>query len=162
MIPSEYTLVIPTYNRRRHLLRLLDYVHQSVPVVIVDSSFEGFADIANTHKRIKYLHTPELTFPLKILKALEFVHTDYVQICADDDLPVLSTSKIAVEMLRTDSSLSTVSGLTVAFCQRKDRVEVWPRYIDKFHWSNVVASRRSRFNKAFCDYYQFFLCDTLD
>ena len=97
-----------------------------------------------------------ISFSKKIYEALKIVDTPYVQLCADDDFPILSTSERCMQALDNDPKISAICGLTIAFSQDSAGTCAWPRYLDKAFWRNNEHQNYRRFVKSFTDYYQFF------
>lgn len=155
---DQLTLVIPTHNRPNHLKRLLSYLGTSIRVVVADSSHTNLnSEILNSGNAVFTNVSPDTSFPAKIYQALQAVETPYVQLCADDDFPMLSTSRECVAALSADATISSLCGLTLAFSQQRGSMPTcWPRYLDKVFWKNESDDHLSRFKKVYLDYYQFF------
>lgn len=93
---NDYTLIIPTYSNRAHLLRkLVDFLalkKVEFDIIVVDSSENSVKkknrDVCGKSKlAITYFEYPSEIAPVpKVLDGLKHVKTRYVSLCADDDL----------------------------------------------------------------------------
>ena len=102
-------VIIPSYGRPQALRRAADYwSHSSLPVLIVDGSPEPtlikFAD------NIKYEHHPTSPKQVRILAAAKSFSTEYLVVCAVDDLYGFGALKIAAEFLDKSPKFSAVQG----------------------------------------------------
>ena len=123
----ESTIVIPTFNRHSFLVRLINYYlnddsFESFNFVIADSSDKKFLKknkfFINTlnKKNIKYYQfSNKIDVNKKIYLALEKVKTDFVSICADDDIIFLRSIIQSIYILKNDTQFSSVTGTFINF-----------------------------------------------
>ena len=154
---NNLTVVIPTQNRPQHLNRLLNCIRERVHILVADSSdLRSGSGVNTTSSLLVEKFDVNTSFSKKIYEALKIVETPYVQLCADDDFPILSTSERCMQALENDPKISAICGLTIAFSQNFAGICTWPRYLDKAFWRNNENQNYRRFLKSFTDYYQFF------
>lgn len=121
---SEYTLVIPTYNRPQPFSRLIRYLDRRgvpFPVLVLDSSssetikenarvIEG-TDLYIRHERFDHAIAPYDKFA----KGLKLVDTAYCSFCADDDILFTDTVGECVLFLQQNPFYAAVHGTYVNF-----------------------------------------------
>ena len=84
---SKLTIVITTYNRKKFILRTMNYwSNTNVKLDILDGSETPIEDhlIEKLSKYIKYIYNP-LSVHQRILHSLEFVKTEFAILGSDDE-----------------------------------------------------------------------------
>ncbi len=119
MIEINYTtIVIPTHERRMHLLRSISFFSKiNANVIYVDSSEKGLEGVG-LPSNIQYYHLPGLKFYQKALYAINKINTKFVGFCADDDFLIPTTIKKAEDYLE-DNLVASVVGRYLAFDEGK-------------------------------------------
>jgi glycosyltransferase domain-containing protein len=116
------TIVIPTYNRPRHLRRLLRFLEalgNPYRVLVLDGSAPDNAArnarLADEHAQLTLRQYPsELHQGLRYADGLQHVATPYVAICGDDDFIVPSAVRRCVEFMDDHREYSAVIGRVMA------------------------------------------------
>jgi len=128
---NKISIIIPTYNRPYYLERVLAYLNSYkniTPVIIVlDSSHNTeMIENINTIKKYnttQYKHFPSDIRPLqKLIKGVEFVTTDYLALCADDDFLTEEGVIESIKILDKDRSLYSVKGKNLFFTTSMDNL----------------------------------------
>ena len=87
---NKLTIIIPTYNRRKYVLRAMRYWSGKGPTVLVlDGSDQPIdsKELKSIGNNILYKYFPNGKDPIERLKfGINFVHTDYTMLHADDEL----------------------------------------------------------------------------
>ena len=112
---SDLTIVIPTYNRQKYLIRQLMYLsNYSVKLIIVDGSdkkiSEKFINELKFCKDFEYFHSMEMSYVERIKFATKKVKTNFAMCLAEDDFLVFKGVKKAIDVLNNDNSLSACFG----------------------------------------------------
>ena len=103
---NNLTVVIPTQNRPQHLNRLLNCIRERVHILVADSSdLRSGLGVNTTSSLLVEKFDVNTSFSKKIYEALKIVDTPYVQLCADDDFPILSTSERCMQVLENDPKI---------------------------------------------------------
>tara|TARA_X000000950_G_scaffold289480_1_gene414005 strand:- start:12528 stop:13553 length:1026 start_codon:yes stop_codon:yes gene_type:complete len=100
------SIIIPTFNREKGILRLLEYYinKSNFKIIILDSSeikytsveFKSFVK----NSRVTYFHfDKKILLVEKIIKGLKAVNTKYVVLCADDDITSINALKVCTHFL---------------------------------------------------------------
>ncbi len=123
---DNYTMIVPTYNRLPYLTRLLAYLAVSdvkFQIIILDSSDDNIKDqikriISLSPLKIRHeRYSPEEDVNEKIMDGMKMVETEYLSLCADDDLVILSTLSTLIDFLRKNSGYLCAHGLYFSFQQ---------------------------------------------
>lgn len=112
---SDLTIVIPTYNRQKYLIRQIMYLsNYSVKLIIVDGSnkkiSEKFINELKFCKDFEYIHSMEMSYVERIKFATKKVKTNFAMCLAEDDFLVFKGVKKAIDVLNNDNSLSACFG----------------------------------------------------
>ena len=112
----NFTLIIPTHNRHEYLKRSMVYYDKlNAKVIYTDSTGEPYVYPVKGGN-ILYLHLPGQTFAQKILNSLnEFVNTEYVALCADDDFILIESLYEAYNVVLENPEISTIVGRRLLF-----------------------------------------------
>lgn len=115
----KFTLIIPTHNRHKYLLRSIEYFKDlDAQVIYVDSSSIPFT--GKIAQNMHYLHLPNKKFAEKILFALAETSNEIVALCADDDFILIESMYEGYELLNLDGDVSTIVGKYVSFQEEFD------------------------------------------
>jgi glycosyltransferase domain-containing protein len=118
-LAALYTLVVPTYNRRDMLSRLLAYLdHQGTPfpILVLDSSEaeiqqENARAISGGPANVQHIAFPPTIDPyVKMREGLGMVTTPFCSLCADDDLIIVPVVRRCVEELDRDPTAAVAHG----------------------------------------------------
>ena len=112
---SDLTIVIPTYNRQKYLIRQIMYLsNYSVKLIIVDGSnkkiSEKFINELKFCKDFEYIHSMEMSYVERIKFATKKVKTNFAMCLAEDDFLVFKGVKKAIDVVNNDNSLSACFG----------------------------------------------------
>lgn len=119
-LAKAFTLVIPTYNRPILLNGLLNYLQSNFAkfqILILDSSSPEFKAqnrdvVSQRDLNMRHVEFDETTpFLTKINSQLRDVRTDYVSLCADDNLVLLDAIERNVETLNAKPDAIACHGL---------------------------------------------------
>ena len=111
------TVVIPTYDRRRLLMRALRYwAGLPVRVIVMDGSPDALApsDLPSIHNRIAYVHAP-ISIIKRMAQAGDMVETPFVTLIGDDEFHLYSGLAGSVAELQQDPGLVACMGRAVGF-----------------------------------------------
>ncbi len=123
----ESTIIIPTFNRHSFLVRLIKYYlnddsFKFFNFVIADSSNENilkknklFINRLNAKNVSYYQFSNKIDVNKKIYLALEKVKTNFVSICADDDIIFLRSIIRSIDILKKDTQFSSATGIFINF-----------------------------------------------
>src|SRR5262245_58790563 len=98
----DFTLVIPTYNRHEQVKALLAYLHNvPIPILVLDSS-DNPVDVESLPKRAGGVarFPPDMHPWDKYCAGVEQVETEFVSICAADDVRLPDGIGPCLEALR--------------------------------------------------------------
>src|SRR5262249_33665014 len=121
---QKYSLLIPTFNRPGLLDALLDYLSDKkvqFQIFILDSStHENKAKNKVIAKRydldLRHLDFEEdARLDFKIGSGLREVDSDYVSVCADDDIVFVDAIEECVNELDSDAALAACHGIYLNF-----------------------------------------------
>ncbi len=120
---NKLTIVIPTYNRYPRLLRLLRSIKDQgsgYKIAILDSSSKQVSSdwLRRLLKQADISYSkfdPQTHVYEKLYQGLKSVTTEYVVICADDDLMNTSLFAEAIEFLDKSADYSMVCGQSIWF-----------------------------------------------
>ena len=149
----KVTLLIPTYNRPKYLERTLHFLKvqkTSIPIIVADGSNTDNAarnrELCKDYgDDVDYFHVPWQAdsagvlnnYCERYLKAVNQVKTAYVATCADDDLPIISSTLRCVEFLDKQPEFVACHGAYLGF-------RYVPRgiLIDELHYSGPSIDGR--------------------
>jgi glycosyltransferase domain-containing protein len=134
---QNYSLLIPTFNRPAMLGALLEYLASKkaqFPIFVLDSS-DNENKVKNrvVAKRhaidVRHMEFDEdARFDLKIASALHKISSDYVSLCADDDIVFIDAIEACVDELDRDRGLVACHGIYLNFSLNKAEVDLWIEY----------------------------------
>ena len=114
---SNLTIVIPTYNRHKYILRSIKYwSNRHVEVLIVDGGDSALNEshLNDLSSNISYHYLPTgLLHRLKI--ASNLIKTKYCILLGDDEFFIPSALNSAVKMLDKDDKLAACCGQSISF-----------------------------------------------
>jgi len=140
---DNFSIVIPTYNRDKYLLRILSYFAEhnyECKIVIADSSFEE-KKILNqrvvnsfSQLQIEYLSFhPDVNFYQKLADTINSVTTKYCVLCADDDFITHNSMKKCIDFLQRNPEFTAVGGYYYDFLalkrSNKKKTFYWRKYL---------------------------------
>ena len=112
---DDLTILIPTFERPRHLRRLLSYYESlSVHVLIGDSSLHPFP-AGELPSNAMYFHYPEVDFEEKMIQFVANAETTYSVLCPDDDFLTPSGLARCLEFLKENPDYSSAQGRAISF-----------------------------------------------
>lgn len=123
---SDFTLVVPTYNRPKQLAKLLSYLAReqaSFPIFVLDSShpehrIENQRIVTTSGLSISYKEYDQTIKPFdKFYDGVSQVPTEFCQLCADDDLILVKELGLCVEQLKLHPKASVVHGYYFTFLE---------------------------------------------
>ena len=112
MHTNKLTLVIPTYNRQKIVLRAIRYWAEiGVTVHILDGSKNAIDNIDNIIKGecIFYHHIP-ISFLERLKFSIDLINTKYCALCGDDEFYLKSSINTAIENLENNNELVACAG----------------------------------------------------
>ena len=119
---KNVTLVIPTYKRYPHLLRLLKFIFSyktKIKILILDAT----PDEPINDELIKLItksqvrwekYDEEITYWDRVADGSNLIDTDYAVICADDDFVIPTAISQCASFLKENSKYSSANGLYFA------------------------------------------------
>lgn len=120
----ELTIIIPTFNRPKHLLRLIKYYaskNTNMSFLILDSSDPEISEAnrqATTKlgNKARYIFSPQ-SAPIinKFAEGLELVDTPYCVYCGDDDLIFIEGLSQSLKYIQDHPEYSCVDGIYLNF-----------------------------------------------
>ena len=153
------TIIIPTYNRYKYLLRLLkyyDFYGFPARILILDASSDNPENrdlmLLLGNKRVEHRKFPPDIRPVeKLVQGIQNISTPYAVICADDDFITPEGIKKSVDFLENNSDFTIAHGHYIHF---------WTEESHKhFRWrpgypfvSNTSSDPESRFLSHFINY----------
>jgi glycosyltransferase domain-containing protein len=123
---SDFTLVIPTYNRPAALGRLLRYLSAlgwAHRVLVLDSSRPAEREsnrriTSSLELDLTYAEYPVETHPFdKFRDGVDRVQTPFCALCADDDVILPSGSEACIRALRQDPGVAVAHGYSFMFLE---------------------------------------------
>jgi glycosyltransferase domain-containing protein len=121
---QDYSMMIPTFNRPGFLNAIMGYLASKkvrFPILILDSSSdENKAQNRVAAKRydldVRHLEFDEdARFDFKIGSALREIDSDYVSLCADDDIVFVDAIEACIDELEQDATLAACHGIYLNF-----------------------------------------------
>lgn len=138
---NDLTIIIATHERALYLKRVLEYYKDiSIKIIIVDSSHKAYADVIK-NSNMNYIHCPELSYPEKLIKAINSVKTEFITICADDDFIVKRALGNCVNFLKQNPSYELVQGYILNFTNINGQIRLNLMYEHTYKYE--VASDKS-------------------
>lgn len=110
---SDFTLIIPTYKRPRHVDALARHIGGGCACLLLDSS-------PDPHPLATSIY-PNTTHPFeKFADGIEQVQTEFCALCADDDVVLLDGIEAAIAALRANPEAPAARGSCFAFRAEED------------------------------------------
>lgn len=124
----KLTLVIPTYNRQRYVLRNMRYWSGSdVTVHVLDGSEQPIPaeEMAGLTANVNYHHLP---IPLyeRYGKAVDLVQTEYTAMLPDDEFFLPNGLRACIQYLEADETCVACIGYCVGFNTISKQIYAWP------------------------------------
>lgn len=130
---SSVTIVIPTHNRHRYLVRSVNWFLQGgYDVVVADSTECAWKHSLQDDPRVTYIHKPGpyAVYVDKVLAALQAVKTPMTAMCADDDFILFSGLEACANFLENHQDYAFCQGYAYLFQTIAGRHAVWPMPYD--------------------------------
>lgn len=151
---SSVTIVIPTHNRHRYLVRSVNWFLQGgYDVVVADSTESAWTHSLQDDPRVTYIHKPGpyAVYVDKVLAALQSVKTPMTAMCADDDFILFSGLESCADFLEKNEDYAFCQGYAYLFQTIAGRHAIWPMPYD-YHdvelpdWlQRVIATKSSAY-----------------
>ncbi len=158
---DDITIVIPTFNRCRYFLRVLDYYNTYTPgvrIIVADSSRDEEAEsnraIASSFGGLNILYLgyhPDINGVHKMLEMSSHVETPYVVFCADDDFVIPNGIIESKRFLEKNPDYTTAHGHYIQFKTEQHGTKFWWNAIYPYD-SNTSSDAVRRFMKHFSNY----------
>lgn len=132
-LKSQFTLLIPTYNRHETLKKLLRYFNAqpiNFTIFVLDSSFPEVAEknlnfISSLSINIQHIVYSNDTQPFhKFSDGFQRVTTPFSAMCADDDIIFVDAIEECVQFLLNNPDYSLAHGLYCDFWEHKNEVSI--------------------------------------
>lgn len=130
---TRVTVVIPTHNRHRYLVRSVSWFLQGgYDVVIADSTESAWNHSLREDPRVTYIHKPGpyAVYVDKVLAALKAVKTPMTAMCADDDFILFSGLESCADFLESHEDYAFCQGYAYLFQTIAGCHAVWPMPYD--------------------------------
>ena len=113
------TIIIPTYKRYPYLVRLLKFYESyklNIKILVLDSTpndllNEELTRLLSNKNIVWKKFDAAITFWEKISKGIEFIETEYVTLCADDDFIIPGAIVECIKFLEINSDYASAHGL---------------------------------------------------
>lgn len=127
---NKLTVVIPTYERQKYILRQVElWQNTSARIIILDGSESSWIKL-NSYKlpsNFQYFHIPE-----SIEKRLRFVikeiQTEYAVLLSEDEIYIHSAIKNCIAFLDTNPDYAVCKGVALGFNYSLNQVTGFPVY----------------------------------
>jgi glycosyltransferase domain-containing protein len=126
---NSLTIIIPTYNRPRHLAALLKHLScqgATCRILVIDSSppevsaLNRAAADAQSQLELKFVDLSAVPLMEKWRRGVHMVETPYCMFCADDDLVILNNIGRCLDVMREDRKVSVAQGYSFTFLPLAD------------------------------------------
>ena len=126
---KKLTIVIPSFNRQKYLLRQIKYWEdKNAKVIILDGSKSSLeTSRKNIPSNINYIHSPiSIESRLKIVESL--IETPYSVLLSDDEFFIPTALENCILELEKDKEYSVCKGCAIAFDFLFNKVNGYPIY----------------------------------
>lgn len=151
----DLTIIIPTHNRKKLVLRNLKYLSNFNIKVIVSESGITKNYINFPKNNFTFLSCIDMPMHKKIFKSLDYVDTKYVTICADDDFISMENLQFFINFLENNNSYSIVDGTYVYFKKYFGLIKINQAYGNKYDYDNFFDNPNLRIDYAIRNYSNF-------
>ena len=113
----ELTIIIPTYERQKYVLRNMRFWSNKGPrVLVLDGSNAPLSDKdrRSLGLNIRYFHRP-IPFNKRMKLAIDMINTPYAVLCADDEIQVPSGIERCIEFLENNKDHAQCCGRAIRF-----------------------------------------------
>jgi glycosyltransferase domain-containing protein len=134
---NKLTIIIPTYNRQKIVLRAINYWSQlGATVHIFDGSVNPIKNIENLkiNKNIFYHHNP-ISYIERMQLAIKYVNTEYCALCGDDEFYLESGINAVIQKLDQNLELIACAGRPVGFSYLSKKLKLKNVYIEQKRYS---------------------------
>lgn len=114
---NNLTIIIPTYNRQKFVLRNIMYWNNKEPqIIVLDGSVTSINDdlISSFGKNIKYFHLP-LSFSERLNFVSNIITTEYSVLLGDDDFFIPSGLSACIDVLSNNQALNCCLGRALSY-----------------------------------------------
>ncbi|WP_076792523.1 TIGR00180 family glycosyltransferase [Chlorobium sp. KB01] len=125
---EKITIIIPTYERQRYVVRNMDYWSgKDAQVIVVDGSSNPVdsALLKRIAENVSYHH-----MPLSIKQRLDFavgqLNTPYVMLCGDDEFMLPSGIIASIRHLESHQDYAQTGGRSVGFLIKDNILNLYP------------------------------------
>jgi glycosyltransferase domain-containing protein len=142
---SNLTLVIPSYNRQKYLLRSIEYFNnKSIKIVILDGTNTPIDEkLLKVYSNIQYFHLP-ISFAERLAFSSKLITTKYVALLGDDDF-FLKTGLIKlIEELERNNEIISCMGSCLNFNKKTNNIFYRPYYNEMYNYNilqNIAEER---------------------
>lgn len=151
----DLTIIIPTHNRKKLVLRNLNYLSNFNIKVIISESCDLSIYEKHSFTNSLFLDCKNLTMHQKISKALYYVNTSYVAICADDDFISIDNLEYFLNFLEKNNDYSIVDGTYIYFKSYFGFYKINKAYKNKYNYDNYYNDPNQRIKYAINNYTNF-------
>jgi glycosyltransferase domain-containing protein len=130
---NEITIIIPTYNRKKFILRSLEYWSlKGLKVLILDGSKDYNFEAHNyENSNINYIHSP-IGFWMRLKSAKLLIKTKYCAMVGDDEFFLIGALESAIKELNIAPEVVACYGNVLGFDVNKNSIpickEVYPEF----------------------------------
>jgi len=142
---SNLTLVIPTYNRQKYVLRNIDYLNSKlIKVVVLDGSELPIDDsLLKAYLNIQYFHLP-ISFAERLAFSTKLITTKYVALLGDDDFFLKSGLLKLIEELEINNELISCMGSCLNFNKKINKIFFRPYYNEMYNYKILQNNAEER------------------
>jgi glycosyltransferase domain-containing protein len=146
LLLTKLTLVIPTYNRQRYVLRNMRYWSESaVTVHVLDGSAQQIPaeEMAGLSTNVNYHHLP-ISILERLAKSFDLITTEYSVLCGDDEFFLPDAVQACVQELEADKTLVSCMGRCLLFKPISKRLIGLPAYTEMENYQVLQDDPNSR------------------
>ena len=151
-LSDAITIVIPTYNRPKYLMRALDYWGQTeFEIIVTDGSQQKFA--GKIPQNVSYYFYPQVSMIQRYFTALEKVKNPYVVFCGDDDFILVRGLFACIDFLNNHPDYASVQGHAIEFgVHGEKRITALPTNVNAIGHHIDGPTAVERLNQLFDEY----------
>lgn len=146
---KDLTIVVPTYERKSYLIRLIKFWQdENVKLIIIDGSKKSLENsfLKKLSKNINYIHY-HASYYKRIRKASLLVKTKFVMFGCDDDFYVKSTLNSCITKLQERKDLISCCGLAIGYNYDNNKIKSKLLFKSLFKNQLLKKSGNERANK---------------
>jgi glycosyltransferase domain-containing protein len=145
---TDLTILIPTFNRNKFLLRNLDFWENfQTNIIILDASKKKIkSKILSKYKNnIIYFYNKNLSFEKRLYLGSKKIFTKYCVLLGDDEIVNPWFLKKGMKFLKKNNSFGCCIGRCVGFSKFHNHLYLWP---EKQIQANHQVNQKSCLNRA--------------